>query len=71
MEQEKIYTDSKVVSKLNYNSETQILEVTYTSGAKWKYFDFPEQMFLDAIKEKSIGSFIHRVKNHYRSEPVA
>jgi hypothetical protein len=71
MKHEKIYTDSKVVSKLVYDTENETLDVTYLTGKTWRYFGFPEQLYQDAIKEKSIGSFIHKVKNHYRCEPIA
>jgi hypothetical protein len=71
MIEEKMYTDSKVVSKLKYNGETKELDVTYLTGKTFRYFDFSEQMFKDAISEKSIGSFMNRVKNHYRCEELA
>lgn len=66
----KTYTDSKVVASVEYEEETQILQVEFITGKKWRYFDFPKQMWDDLLAAPSVGSFISKIKGHYRSEPI-
>lgn len=67
---EKSYTDSKVVRHLKYDSEERTIEVTYLNGRKFRYFDFPMELWEDAVQAISIGHFINKVKPHYRYEQI-
>lgn len=70
MENRKTYTDSKVVREIVYDQEAKTLDVTFVSGQKFRYFDFPQEMWEDAFNSFSIGSFIHKIKPHYRWEKI-
>jgi hypothetical protein len=70
MELKKSFMDSKVVREISYNQEEKSIDVLFVSGKKFRYFDFPAEMWEDACRAYSIGSFIHKIKPHYRCEQI-
>jgi hypothetical protein len=52
---------SSSVAEISYNPEDQSLEVEFHSGKRYKYPDFPEDLFEAAKEAPSIGSFVSSV----------
>ena len=62
---------SSVVSHINYFPVTQILRVTYVSGAVYDYKNVPENIYHDMKAAFSKGIYLNNyVKGHYDFEKV-
>ena len=64
---ERLPVQSSNVSEVGYDPATMTMEVAFTNGSVYQYFDVPEAVFQELLSAESIGTFIHeQVKNMYR-----
>ena len=52
-------TDSSNLDNVSYDTDTEILEITFLSGATYEYYDVPESTYKQLIKAKSKGRFAY------------
>ena len=58
---------SNSVSSLGYDPVTHTLEVEFTSGRIYQYFDVPEDEYAWLNHAPSVGQHLNeRIKGHYR-----
>ena len=62
---------SSLIASLGFESETSTLEVEFTSGAVWQYYDVPESVYYDMIGSESVGRYFHaNIKRQYPESQV-
>lgn len=55
------------IAEIRYERVDSTFDVTYLNGYKYRYFDFPQDLFLEAFNSINIGSFLNRkVKGNFR-----
>lgn len=52
---------SSLLSRADYDKETQVLNVTFNSGGTYEYKNVPEFIFEDFKKAASKGEYYNRV----------
>lgn len=65
---------STAIRRMNYNALEKVLQVEFTSGAVYDYFDVPQRMYEDFISAPSRGRFFayhFRDKFAYRKKRAA
>jgi hypothetical protein len=61
----RIPVDSTVIAAVTYSDEAT-LDVEFTSGARYRYFAVPAQLFHEFLAADSKGVFFNqRIKPHY------
>jgi hypothetical protein len=61
--------DSSAISSVGYDEESSMLEVEFSSGAVYDYFEVPKRVYRDLLKAPSKGSFVsRRVRDRYPFE---
>jgi len=62
----RVVNSSNVIS-IGYDPETATMEVEFTSGSVYQYFDVPQAVYDQLIGSGSVGSALNdMVKGHYR-----
>ncbi len=62
---------SSVVRAMNYNEETRVLRIIYTSGLKYDYKDVPAEVFIALKNAGSKGIFLNKnIKGKFAYEKV-
>lgn len=51
--------DSSMMISIGYDSSQSILEVVFTRGVTWHYYDFPEHMWHEFLNAESKGKYFH------------
>lgn len=54
-------TDSTAISKIQYDTDTQILVVTFIRGAEYEYYDIPYETYAEFCKAESVGKYFNNV----------
>ena len=63
----RIPVSSSNVYSIGYDPNTLTLEVEFTNGSIYQYFDVPEIEYNNLIGAESIGSYLYQnIKNNYR-----
>lgn len=63
--------ESTAVASLGYDASASTLEVEFTSGSVYRYFDVPEAEYRKLLAAESIGEYFNReIKPKYRYTPV-
>ena len=63
--------ESTAIASLGYDAGARTLEVEFTSGAVYQYFDVPEVEYRKLLAAESIGEYLNRqIKPKYRSTQV-
>jgi hypothetical protein len=58
---------SSTVASVGYDPGSLTLEVEFTSGAVYQYFDVPETVYRELVTADSLGAYLnHNIKNSYR-----
>jgi hypothetical protein len=58
---------SSNVSSVGYDPATQTLEVEFSNGNVYQYFDVPEPVYQQLIQAASLGAFLNgNIKGSYR-----
>jgi hypothetical protein len=62
---------SSNLSEVSYDSETQEMKVTFTTGQAWSYRGVPQQTFMGIQHAPSAGSYFYKnVRSVYPGEEV-
>lgn len=63
-------TSSNILS-IGYDAPTAILEVEFTSGDIYQYFDVPEYLYQQFMQAASVGEFLNEnIRYNYRYQKV-
>jgi hypothetical protein len=57
--------NSRAISFIEYNSNTKILKITFTSGNSYDYYNFPESLYNRFLNSPSKGTFYN---DHIRDQ---
>jgi len=58
---------SSTLNSVGYDSQTMTLELEFTSGDVYQYFDVPVDVYLKLRQSESLGRFFNeRIKENYR-----
>jgi hypothetical protein len=58
--------DSSMLDSVGYDEKTKTLEVEFTSGGVYQYFDVEKEVFEKLMKADSLGSyFYHNIRDDY------
>jgi len=69
---ERTQVDSSNIRSIGYNPQSRILEVEFTSGDIYQYFDIPERLYEELMRATSHGGFLDEniVKFNYRYQKI-
>jgi hypothetical protein len=57
---------STVIAQIDYNPDTRILRITYTSGEVYAYYDVPDSIYISLMQSRSKGYFLNKaIKGTY------
>jgi len=60
-------TRSSNVASVGYDHKTQTLEVEFTNGSVYQYFDVPQSVYDQLINADSVGKYLNvNIKGSYR-----
>lgn len=60
------HVDSSAISSVGYDERSSVLEVEFSSGAVYDYYNVPPRVYRDLLKAPSKGSFVsRRVRDRY------
>ena len=63
----RIAVASSTLNSVGYDSETMTLELEFTSGEVYQYFDVPGDVYLRLRQSESLGIFFNeQIKENYR-----
>lgn len=69
---ERIPVSSTNISSIGYNPQSAILEVEFTSGDVYQYFDVPEHLYQGLMNASSKGQFLNDyIKHSYRYQKIS
>ena len=64
---ERTPVQSSNVAEIGYEPSSMTLEVLFTNGNLYQYFDLPEAVYLDLMASESKGKYLHaNIRNNYR-----
>ena len=68
---ERIALDSEALASVGYDAGRRVLEIEFTSGRIYQYFDVPRHEVERLLRATSQGAyFSERVRDRYRYEPL-
>lgn len=60
------HVDSSAISSVGYDERSSVLEVEFSSGTVYDYYNVPPRIYRDLLKASSKGSFVsRRVRDRY------
>jgi hypothetical protein len=63
--------ESRAIRSIGYDADGHTLELEFTAGAIYRYFDVPEFIFRALMHAKSKGQFFQTsINNRYRFEEI-
>jgi hypothetical protein len=58
---------SSNIASVGYDAEAYVLEVEFTNGHIYQYFDVPEAVFAELVGSSSLGSYLNtNIRKQYR-----
>ena len=64
---ERISVRSSNIRSVGYETSSETLEVEFTSGSVYQYFDVPENEYNGLMNARSKGKYLNQnIKDHYR-----
>lgn len=68
---DRIQVVSSNIRSVGYEADIEILEIEFTSGNIYQYFDVPEREYEELMNAASIGKYFNRkIKDNYRYRQV-
>ena len=64
----RVELDSSAIGFVTYDSDAKTLDLEFRKGARYRYFNVPEFVFLALRKAESAGAFWNEIKDNYRFE---
>ncbi|GAB11018.1 hypothetical protein GOARA_064_00200 [Gordonia araii NBRC 100433] len=62
---------SSSLASVGYDEPTSTLEIEFTSGSVYQYFDVPAEVYSDLMSASCLGRFFsRRVRGRYRYLPL-
>jgi hypothetical protein len=62
---------SETIFRVGYEFETKTLEIVFTTGLIYAYFEVPEKIVYQLLKSKSKGEFFnHHIRNSFEYQKV-
>ncbi|MDF2380895.1 KTSC domain-containing protein [Nostoc ellipsosporum NOK] len=62
---------STVIASTRYDPAGKVLEIRFQSGAVYRYYDVPQEVYNEMKKAMSKGYFLNtRIKNNYSYEKI-
>lgn len=52
---ERVFVDSSMIKSIGYSEKDMVLEVEFSKGYVYRYFDVPQNLFDDVMSAKSLG----------------
>ena len=63
--------NSSNICSIGYDSQAAVLEVEFNSGAVYRYFDVPDNLYQRFLDASSYGQFLNDyIKYNYRYQKV-
>lgn len=63
------FPDSSVIQAADYDPDTRTLDVTFTSGRRYAYFNVPDWEFDGLVTATSAGEYFNtRIRDQYACE---
>ena len=63
------FPGSSAIDRAVWDPETKVLDLFYSGGDRYSYFDVPEPLFEALGAAQSAGEFVNRcIKPHFRAE---
>jgi hypothetical protein len=67
----RVPVDSSALASVGYSKHLQVLEVEFRTGAVYRYFDVPENVFHELLDaESKAGYYNVNIRGHYESVHV-
>ncbi len=64
---ERIAVTSSNIAEVGYDKESQTMEILFSNGRIYQYFDVPDQTYHDLLTASSHGQFLAReIKGRFR-----
>lgn len=61
--------NSSAIDRVEYSDESGTLDIWYSGGDRYSYFDVPRDVYEALLAASSVGAFVNsEVKPHYRFE---
>ena len=54
---ERNYVESSMINSIGYDANASVLEIEFTPGPVWQYYDFPESVWYQFEQSGSKGKF--------------
>ena len=62
---------SSAVERVEFDAEARVLEICYSGGDRYRYFDVPAEKYEALLAATSAGAFVNsEIKPHHRFEPA-
>ena len=69
---QRIPVSSSNIRSIGYDSQSAILEVEFTSGDVYRYFDVPEHLYQQFLHTSSHGQFLNDyIRYNYRYQKIS
>ena len=63
--------NSKNIRSIGYDAQSSVLEVEFTSGDVYQYFNVPEHLYQQFLQTSSHGQFLNEnIRYNYRYQKV-
>jgi hypothetical protein len=67
----RIQVNSSNIQSIGYDSQSAILEVEFTSGDIYQYFDIPAYLYQQFLQASSHGQFLNdNIRYNYRYQKI-
>jgi KTSC domain-containing protein len=64
---ERVSVSSSSISQVGFEAASNTLEIVFTDGRAYQYFDVPENVYQALVNAASVGQYFHReIRGTYR-----
>ncbi len=68
---QRTYVESSNISSIGFDSQSGVLEVEFTSGDIYQYFDISEHLYREFMNTSSHGQFLNEnIRDSYRYQKI-
>lgn len=58
---------SSNIAEIGYDEGQRVLEILFSNGSLYQYFDVPPQIFNELMQASSVGKYLNsNIKSHFR-----
>ncbi len=50
---------SSAINSISYDAETEILEIEFSGGTAYEYYDVPQQVYDEMMHAESLGAYVN------------